>query len=55
MLKFFDWCYKHGDNIAEELHYVPIPDSVVAMIQETWSKEVMFADKNRPEANLALM
>ena len=37
MLKFFDWCYKHGDNIAEELHYVPLPDSVVAMIQDTWS------------------
>ena len=45
MLKFFDWCYKHGDNIAEELHYVTIPDSVVALIQDYWTKEVMFADK----------
>jgi phosphate transport system substrate-binding protein len=45
MFKFFDWCYKHGDSIAEELHYVPIPDGVVAMIQEYWSKEVRFADK----------
>ena len=46
MLKFFDWCYKHGDSIAEELHYVPMPESVVTLIQETWSKEVMFADRS---------
>lgn len=45
MLKFFDWAYKHGDAIAEELHYVPMPDSVVAMIQDYWSKEVMLADR----------
>jgi phosphate transport system substrate-binding protein len=45
MLKFFDWCYKHGDSIATELHYVTMPDSVVAMIQDYWSKEVMFADR----------
>ena len=46
MLKFFDWCYKHGDSIAEELHYVPMPDSVVSMIQDYWSKEVRFADRS---------
>jgi phosphate transport system substrate-binding protein len=45
MFKFFDWCYKHGGSIAEELHYVPMPDSVVAIIQDYWTKEVMFADK----------
>ncbi len=45
MLKFFDWCYKHGDSIAEELHYVTMPESVVALIQDYWTKEVMFADK----------
>jgi phosphate transport system substrate-binding protein len=43
MLKFFDWCYKHGDNIAEELHYVPLPDAVVALIQDTWAKEIVSA------------
>ena len=45
MLKYFDWCFKHGDSIAEELHYVPMPESVVASIQDYWSKEVMFADR----------
>jgi phosphate transport system substrate-binding protein len=40
MLKYFEWCYKHGNSIAEELHYVPMPDSVVAIIQDYWSKEI---------------
>ena len=42
MFKFFDWCYKHGDSIAEELHYVPIPDNVVTMIEDMWSKDVKY-------------
>lgn len=45
LLKFFDWCFKHGDSIATELHYVTMPDSVVALIQDYWSKEVKFADR----------
>jgi phosphate transport system substrate-binding protein len=40
MLKYFEWCYKHGNSIAEELHYVPMPDSVVAIIKDYWSKEI---------------
>jgi phosphate transport system substrate-binding protein len=42
MFKFFDWCYKHGDSIAEELHYVPIPDNVVTMIEDMWSNDVKY-------------
>ena len=45
MLKYFDWCFKHGDSIAEELHYVPMPDSVVSLIQDYWSKELGSAGK----------
>lgn len=40
VLKFFDWAYRHGDKMAEELHYVPMPDKVVALIEQTWKKEV---------------
>jgi phosphate transport system substrate-binding protein len=25
-LKFFDWAYKNGDKMAEDLDYVPMPD-----------------------------
>ena len=27
-LKFFDWAYKNGDKMADELDYVPMPDAV---------------------------
>ena len=39
-LKFFGWAYKNGDKMAEELDYVPMPDSVVKLIQEKWKHEV---------------
>ncbi len=38
MLAFFDWSYRHGKDIAERLDYIPIPDSVVDMIEKTWSE-----------------
>ena len=40
LLNFFDWCYKHGDEIAIGLDYVPIPDSVVEIIKSAWIKEI---------------
>jgi len=36
-LKFFDWAYKNGDKEAESLDYVPLPDSLVALIRKEWS------------------
>lgn len=40
VLKFFDWAYKNGDKLAEELHYVPMPENVVKVIEQTWAKEI---------------
>jgi len=40
MLNFFDWCYKHGNEIAIGLDYVPIPESVVEIIKDAWIKEI---------------
>jgi phosphate transport system substrate-binding protein len=40
VLSFFDWCYRHGAQMAEDLHYVPIPENVVTIVQETWKNEV---------------
>ena len=37
-LKFFDWAFKNGDKIADELDYVPMPDAVEAMIRAQWGK-----------------
>jgi phosphate transport system substrate-binding protein len=39
-LEFFSWAYAHGDEMAEALDYVPIPDNVVKMVEQTWSKEI---------------
>jgi len=40
VLEFFDWCYQNGGEIADRLHYVPMPKKVVEMVEETWRKEI---------------
>ena len=40
MLRFFDWCYTHGGDIAKRLRYVPMPQSVVKLVEGTWKAEV---------------
>jgi phosphate transport system substrate-binding protein len=35
-LAFFDWAYAHGDDMATELDYIPLPDSVVDLVREAW-------------------
>ncbi|MBS0433815.1 MAG: phosphate ABC transporter substrate-binding protein PstS [Proteobacteria bacterium] len=35
-LKFFDWAYASGDKMASELEYVPLPDSVKALVRKQW-------------------
>ncbi len=37
-LRFFDWAYKNGDQVALELDYVPMPDSVKTAIRQHWAK-----------------
>ena len=37
-LKFFDWAYKNGGKMAEELDYIPMPDGVVALAKAEWAK-----------------
>jgi phosphate transport system substrate-binding protein len=40
VLQFFDWAYKNGDKMASELDYVPMPDSVVNLIQSHWKSQI---------------
>ncbi|MBA4177885.1 MAG: phosphate ABC transporter substrate-binding protein PstS [Leptothrix sp. (in: Bacteria)] len=35
-LKFFDWAFSNGDKAADELDYVPLPDSVKALVRKQW-------------------
>ena len=46
MLKFFDWCYHHGAEIAEKLHYVPMPEKVVTQVQTLWKNSVRVNDQS---------
>lgn len=39
-LKFFDWVYRNGDKMADELDYVPLPDSVKDLIRKEWSSSL---------------
>ena len=36
MLRFFDWSYRTGAKLADELQYVPMPKDVVEMIESAW-------------------
>jgi phosphate transport system substrate-binding protein len=40
VLKFFDWAYAHGDQLALALDYIPMPDAVVALIHEEWKGSI---------------
>ena len=39
-LKFFKYSFEKGGKMAEELDYIPMPDSVVKQIEKTWSSEI---------------
>ncbi len=43
-LKFFAWAYKSGGSMAEALDYVPMPASVVDVIEATWTADIKGAD-----------
>jgi phosphate transport system substrate-binding protein len=46
VLSFFDWAYANGDQMAAHLDYVPLPDSVVELIQKAWASQVKGPDAN---------
>jgi phosphate transport system substrate-binding protein len=43
-LKFFSWAYDKGDQMAQDLDYIPMPDNVVKLVQDEWSKTIKGAD-----------
>lgn len=39
VIKFFDWAFRNGKNMALELEYVPLPDTLTQQIrQRVWSQ-----------------
>jgi phosphate transport system substrate-binding protein len=43
-LKFFGWAFANGGKAAEELDYIPMPSSVVALIKKSWAANVKDAN-----------
>ena len=39
ILKFFDWSYKNGSKMSEELEYVHMPQSVIKLVQDNWRRD----------------
>ncbi|HED18974.1 MAG TPA: phosphate ABC transporter substrate-binding protein PstS [Gammaproteobacteria bacterium] len=53
VLKFFDWAYHHGQQMAEKLDYVPIPPKVVSLVERTWAKQIK-SKSGEPVLNVSL-
>jgi phosphate transport system substrate-binding protein len=43
-LKFFHWAYAKGDQMADELAYIPMPDGVVNDVEAAWASEIVGPD-----------
>jgi phosphate transport system substrate-binding protein len=39
-LKFFKWSFEKGGKMAEELDYIPMPTSVVSLVEKTWATDI---------------
>jgi phosphate transport system substrate-binding protein len=35
-IKFFDWAYINGNQMAADLEYVTLPDPVKGMVRKVW-------------------
>ena len=40
VLKFFDWSFKNGAKMADELDYVPMPEAVTSQIRAAWKSQI---------------
>ncbi|MGA7949134.1 MAG: phosphate ABC transporter substrate-binding protein PstS [Thiobacillaceae bacterium] len=47
VLRFFQWAYQNGDQMAAQLDYIPMPDSVVRLIKTSWARNLKDASANR--------
>ena len=40
VLKFFDWSFKNGQKMADDLDYVPLPPTLIAQIEDSWKSQL---------------
>jgi phosphate transport system substrate-binding protein len=39
-LQFFKWAYEKGGKMAEDLDYIPMPESVVGLVEKMWAADI---------------
>lgn len=44
VVDFFDWAYHNGGQLAEGLDYVPMPATVVKLVEDAWRQQVKGPD-----------
>ena len=40
-LKFFAYAYDKGADMAKALDYIPMPDTVIAMVKKAWAADIV--------------
>ena len=40
VLKFFDWAFRNGQKMAEDLDYVSLPSTLVGQVEQTWKAQI---------------
>ena len=43
VMKFFDWGFEHGQDMARSISFGPLPASTVAAIKSYWKKELGYS------------
>ena len=38
VINFFDWAYLNGGKLADDLDYVPMPENVVKLVEQSWQQ-----------------
>ncbi len=44
VLKFFDWSYTNGAKMAQDLEYIPLPETVQTAVRAAWKTELKGPD-----------
>jgi phosphate transport system substrate-binding protein len=44
VINFFDWAYHNGEQMAEQLEYVPMPEKVTGAVEQMWKNEIKGPD-----------
>jgi phosphate transport system substrate-binding protein len=44
VLRFFDWAYHNGADMAKSLSYVPMPANAIAIFEDSWKKNILGPD-----------